>query len=133
MHHYHHHQHHHHHHHDNVSNNGKSGFMHPCLSMLRMRAVSRRLHENLAVAMARRVICKDLVIEEQAKQYIRMRDSGFFDQCWSTLSGIRSRCHKQRLIRHINTGLPKGMTQAYFDVATQTHGKLGWFEGKLQL
>ena len=28
--------------------------MHPCLSMLRMRAVSRRLHENVTVAMRRR-------------------------------------------------------------------------------
>ena len=45
--------------------------MHPCLSMLRMRAVSRRLHENVTVAMIRRAVRFDLMSEKQIKQCIQ--------------------------------------------------------------
>ena len=107
--------------------------MHPCLSMLRLRAVSRLLHRNVTSSMVRRVIRRDLMTEEQTKQCNRMRDSGFFFQCWLADRGIRSRVQKPWLILDCRTGLPNGMTQAYFDIATTTHGKLGWIEGKLQL
>ena len=81
-------------------------------------------------------------MRSQYKALKRVCDSGFIYQTWLPFADTSHVFRKQRrclhkdgefLIISADTGLPMGMTQAYFNEHMPILKKFGWFGGKLYL